>query len=361
MKVSIKIDYKARAIENLETSLQNHHVITIGTSAGGVRALKTLISQLPPDFTATIFIVLHLSGEVASNLPTVLAKVTRLPVAFAKDKAKIEPGRIYLAPPDFHLIVKPNRIRVIRGPRENRMRPAIDPLFRSAAVAYRSYATGVILTGMLDDGTAGLQAIKACGGMTIVQDPADAAYSSMPKSAIANVEVDRIVPLIDIAKILLERVRQIPAIVEEIPTDLLLEAPITQNAITEPKIMAKIGQPVAHSCPSCGGPLWQIGNNNHLRYRCHVGHAFTGRTLVEEQSEATEKALWIALRTLEERSRLLKNMSDRYAKNGAIALAKTHQERAQEAAEHAISIRNLIRQIRTIAEFSEEQPESQAS
>ena len=142
---------------------------------------------------------------------------------------------------------------------------------------------------------------------------------------------------------------------------MLLEVPITQNAITEPETMAKIGQPVAHSCPSCGGPLWQIGNKNSLRYRCHVGHAFSDRTLIEEQSEATEKALWIALRTLEERSRLLKNMSDRYAKNGATSLAKIHQERAQEAAEHAISIRNLIRQLRTIAEFTEEQPKSQAS
>ena len=345
----------------MKTPLHNHHIITIGTSAGGVRALKTLISQLPQDFTAAICIVQHLSGEAASNLPAVLAKVSELPIAFAKDHEKIELGRIYLAPPDFHLIVKPDRVRIIRGPRENRMRPAIDPLFRSAAVVYRSYATGVILTGMLDDGTAGLQAIKACGGMTIVQEPADAAYSSMPKSAIANTEVDRIVPLTDIAKILIERVRQTPAIVKEIPTDLQLEVPITQNAITEPKTMAKIGQPVAHSCPSCGGPLWQIGKRSSLRYRCHVGHAFTGRTLVEEQSEATEKALWVALRTLEERGRLLKSMSERYAKNGSDSLAEIHQERAQEAAEHAISIRNLIRQLRTIAEFPEEQAEPEAS
>ena len=345
--------------------MNNHHVITIGTSAGGVRALRGIIKQLPSDFIGSIHIVQHLSNEFSSNLTSVLAKVSKLPVAFAVDGERIEPGRIYLAPPDFHLLLKPDLIKVIRGPRENRMRPAIDPLFRTAAVAYRSYATGVVLTGMLDDGTAGLQAIKACGGMAIVQDPDEAEYNSMPKSAIANVEVDRVVPLQDIAGILLERVKQTPAIVKEIPEDLLLEAPITLKAITKPSTMKKIGEPVAHSCPSCGGPLWQLGNNNNneinkvgnnidslLRYRCHVGHAFTGRNLIEEQNEATEKALWIALRTLEERGRLLKNMSERYAQAGSQALAKSHQERAVEALESSTLIRDLIRNLRTISELS---------
>jgi len=150
--------------------LNNHHVIVIGTSAGGIQTLRTLIQQLPQNFPASIHIVQHLSGEAASNLALVLAKVSRLTITFAKDKETIVPGHIYLAPPDFHLMLEQGRMRVIRGPRENRMRPAIDPLFRSAAVAYRSYATGIILTGMLDDGTAGLQAVKACGGMAIVQD-----------------------------------------------------------------------------------------------------------------------------------------------------------------------------------------------
>ena len=346
--------------------MNNHHVITIGTSAGGVQALKTIIRELPPNFPASIHIVQHLSGEASSNLPVLLNKTSRLPVKFAQDEEVIKLGRIYLAPPDFHLMLEAGRMRVIRGPRENRMRPAIDPLFRTAAVTYRSYATGVILTGMLDDGTAGLQAIKACGGMAIVQDPNDADYSSMPQSAISNVEVDRIVPLSKIVGILKERVRQTPTIVSEIPADLRLEAPITFKAITDPPTMKQIGEPVAHSCPSCGGPLWQLGQNLQannvndkdkqllLRYRCHVGHAFTSRTLIEEQNEATEKALWIALRTLEERGRLLKNMSDRYAKAGSSALAQSHRERANEALEHSALIRDLIRNLRNISEFSPE-------
>lgn len=343
--------------------MNHHHIITIGTSAGGVSALKTLISQLPKDLKASIHIVQHLSGEAASHLPAVLNKVSHLSVAFARDRETIEVGRIYVAPPDFHLMLEYGRVRVVRGPRENRVRPAIDPLFRSAAVVYRSYATGIILTGMLDDGTAGLQAIKACGGMTIVQDPEDAVYSSMPKSAIANVEVDHILTLQNIPDVILERVEQTPSLITEVPADLLLEVPISENAITPPQTMAKIGQPVAHSCPSCGGPLWQIGNPKTLRYRCHVGHAFTGLTLVEEQNEATEKALWIALRTLEERGRLLKSMSERYAEKGASSLAQTHQERANEATENAILIRNLIRNLRTITEFSQEKqkPEQEAS
>lgn len=334
--------------------MKNHHVITIGTSAGGVRALKTLLQQLPKKFPASVHIVQHLSNEFPSNLVSILETSSQLPIAFAKNEEAIEPGRIYLAPPDFHLLLESDRILVVRGPRENRVRPAIDPLFRSAAVAHRSYATGVILTGMLDDGTAGLQAIKACGGMAIVQDPDDAAYDGMPTSAISSVDVDRVVPLKEMGDLLVERVRQTPLIVKEVPSDLLLEAPITRNAITEPKTMARIGKPVAHSCPSCGGPLWQIGkngrNNPLLRYRCHIGHAFTGRTLIEEQNEATEKALWIALRTLEERGRLLNTMSERYDKSGATALAKTHRERAQEAFDHSLLLRNLIRDLRTISQ-----------
>ena len=345
--------------------MNNHHVITIGTSAGGIQALKTIVQELPSDFPASIHIVQHLSSEAPSNLTAVLAKASRLPIAFAKNGESIKSGCIYLAPPDVHLLLELGRIKVIRGPRENRMRPAIDPLFRTAAVAYRSYATGIILTGMLDDGTAGLQAIKACGGMAIVQDPEDAEYRSMPCSAIANVKVDRVVRLKDIPRILLERVKETPPIVKDIPLDLQLEAPIAQKAITEPITMQQIGEPVAHSCPSCGGPLWQLGNNNGsnispkerdslLRYRCHIGHAFTSRTLIEEQNEATEKALWIALRTLEERGRLLKNMSDRYAKAGSSSLAKTHKERSIEALEHSALIRDLIRNLRTISEFSPE-------
>ena len=346
--------------------MENHHVIAVGTSAGGIKALKTIVKLLPKNFPASVLIVQHISSEVSSNLARVLDNVGQLNVKFAEDKESIEPGQIYIAPPDLHLLLEYDRLRVIRGPRENRMRPAIDPLFRSAAVTYKSYATGVILTGMLDDGTAGLKAIKACGGMAIVQNPDDAAYSSMPQSAIANVAVDRIAPLEEIPNILRERVRQTPKPIIKIPADLQLEAPIAHDAITSPETMAKIGTPVAHSCPSCGGPLWQIGENNKkdslLRYRCHIGHAFTINTLVEEQSEAIEKALWIALRTLEERSRLLKNMGDRYSEKGATSLAKTHQERSQEAVDHSMQIRNLIRNLKIIGgDFTPEKPDLDAS
>ena len=325
----------------------NHHVITIGTSAGGVKALKTILQSLPEDFPASIHIVQHISGETSSKLPLVLNKVSKLKAAFAQDGELILPHRVYIAPPDYHLLLQGNRHRVVRGPRENRMRPAVDPLFRSAAVTYRSYATGIILTGMLDDGTAGLGAIKACGGMAIVQDPKEAIYPSMPESAIANVAVDRIVTLKEIPAILCQRIREKPVVVTEIPEDLLLEVAIPQDAITAPETMAKIGTPVTHSCPSCGGPLWQIGDRQNLRYRCHVGHAYTVRTLVEKQSEATEEALWVALRTLEERSRMLKNMSDRYAENGSSVLAESHLERSQEAFEYSILIRDLIRNLKS--------------
>ncbi|MHB8597769.1 MAG: chemotaxis protein CheB [Ktedonobacteraceae bacterium] len=182
--------------------MPEHDIIVIGASAGGVEALITLTATLPPNLQAAVFIVLHIPAQSPSMLPDILNRAGSLKVVSATDNAKIEYGHIYVAPPDFHLLVESEHIRVVSGPRENRHRPAIDPLFRSAASAYGSRVMGVILTGSLDDGTAGLQAIKRCGGLAIVQDPQDALFPSMPLSALANVQVDYTLPLAQIGPLL---------------------------------------------------------------------------------------------------------------------------------------------------------------
>lgn len=327
-----------------------HHVFVIGGSAGSIEFLRKLLPQLPPDLQAAIFIVVHLRRSRPSNLATVLNKSSRLPVCSATDQSPIEIGRVYVAPADFHLYLKSDKMRLIRGPLENHTRPAIDVLFRSAAVAYREYVTGVILSGMLDDGTVGLQAIKRCGGMAIVQSPEDASFTSMPKQAIAHNDVDYVVPVSKMGQILYERTQHQPLNTTTVPKELLLESQMVERKTGGANKMAEIGEMVPQSCPSCGGPLWEISHSQTLRYRCHIGHAFTAQALAETQDTAIEEALWIALRTLEERERLLKRISEDNSQTGLFIMAEKYRQRALEAAHHAESVRQLI--------YSLEQPDT---
>jgi two-component system chemotaxis response regulator CheB len=322
--------------------LETQHVFVIGGSAGSIESLKKLLAQLPPDLKAAIFIVVHLKRDRSSHLATVLNKSSRLSVCSATDQSPIENGRVYVAPADFHLYLKSDKMRLIRGPLENHTRPAIDVLFRSAAVAYREYVTGVILSGMLDDGTVGLQAIKRCGGMAIVQSPEDASFTSMPEQAIANNDVDYVVPVSKMGQLLHERTQHQPLNTTTVPKELLLESQMVERRTGGADKMAQIGEMVPQSCPSCGGPLWEISDSQKLRYRCHIGHAFTVQALAETQDTAVEEALWIALRTLEERERLLKRISEDHSQKGLSTMAEQYRQRAIEAAQHAENIRQLI-------------------
>jgi len=297
--------------------MHGHNIIVIGTSAGGVEALLQLVKALPGDLAASIFIVLHVGAHAPSVLPKLLSRHGTLPAIHPVDGQQIEMGHIYVAPPDQHLILRPGTIRIVRGPKENGHRPAVDPLFRSAAATYGGRVIGVILTGTLDDGTAGLVAVKQRGGMAVVQDPDDAFYAGMPRSAVENVAVDYVVPLSEIAALLC-RLVNVPAPAANESDDSLIE---TETDIVEldPHMFHgddRPGTPSSFGCPDCGGVLWELSDSELIRFRCRTGHAFSVDSLLARQSDALEEALWSAVRALEERASLSRRMAERMRLRG---------------------------------------------
>lgn len=322
--------------------MRNHNIIVVGASAGGVTALQELFSQFPPDIQASFFVVLHISPESPSILAGLIDKASQLKAQSAEDNEPIRAGHIYVAPPNFHLLVKSGCIRLHRGPKENRHRPAIDPLFRSAAIAYRAQTVGIILTGYLDDGTSGLLAIKRCGGIAVVQDPQDAAYPDMPKNAIKEVEVDYQLPVQKMGKIVQQIVEQPAALVNEVPKDIVMEAKIAEQTMSDISKENKLGHLVPMSCPECNGPLWQIDSDQMNRYRCHVGHGFTAKALMASQDTMLEQALWAAMRTMEERARTALVMAQTEKGQGRNLSAQVFEERSHTSKSHAQVIRKLL-------------------
>ncbi len=335
--------------------MPGHDIIVIGTSAGGVEALRELVSSLPSDLPATIFIVIHLSPHSASFLPEILSNKMQkqdrggsLRAVHPQNGEVIQPGRIYIAPPDYHMLIKPGHIRLMQGAHENGTRPAVDPLFRTAAKAYGRRVVGVVLTGMLDDGTAGLIDVKRFGGVAVVQDPNDARFDGMPSSAIEHVDADYILPLSSIAPILVSLAHE-PAIEEG-------EKPMTDDRDREIDIepdiveldgaaLRKQGSPGTSTnltCPDCGGVLSQLHERNLLQFRCHVGHAWSVSSLQAEHSKHVEKALWEAIRTLEERAKLMRQMAKNADSKNRSFSAKRYQELAQEAEQRSDMLRQTL-------------------
>lgn len=283
-------------------------IIVIGTSAGGVSALRTLVRQLPPDLPATIFIVQHISSGHSGRLPTLLERAGTLKVSYAKDRERFINGHVYVAPPDHHLIIEDGYMRLSQGPKENRTRPAIDPLFRSAALIYRSRVVGVVLTGELDDGTAGMWSVKYRGGTTVVQDPQDAEHPGMPRSAADNVKIDYCLPLSEIGPLLVRLANDAadeesaaPSEKLEIENRIALDDP---RALTQ---LERLGELTSLTCPDCHGSLWQLREEEFVRFRCRTGHAYTVEALLAEQDEAMENILRDALRSAVEKSTLARN------------------------------------------------------
>lgn len=321
-----------------------HDIIVLGASTGGVEALSRLVAELPKDLPAAVFVVLHIPRHGKSHLPEILSRVGRLPAVHPRDGAAIAHGRIYIAPPDFHLLVMPGRVRVVRGPTENRHRPAVDTLFRSAARAYGARVTGVVLTGALDDGTAGLRAIKRHGGMAIVQDPADAMIPSMPESALEFVSVDYCLPLTGIAPRLIqlahEEARQQGG--TQMPTPDESEVEISELRAVPSEKMGELGKPSIYTCPECNGPLWEIQDGDLVRYRCRVGHAFTSESLLAGQSEEVEAALWEALNTLEASETMARQMARQARARNHAHVTERFETRAREAVRRAETIRQVL-------------------
>lgn len=334
-------------------------IVTIGASAGGIEALTTLVCNLPPDVPAAFFVVVHIPAEAPSALPEILSRAGPLPASSARDGAPIEHGHIYVAPPDRHLLLTPAGMRVVSGPRENRHRPAIDPLFRSAALHFGRRVVGVVLSGALDDGTAGLLAIKRAGGIALVQDPATAAFSSMPESALAYVAVDWCLPVPKLAKkivalasgTMVEEVERKGAVQvvdetdemdEEQRTELQVE---TEIAGLNPASIGRVppnGQLSAFSCPACHGPLWEIQDGSLLRFRCRVGHAFTAESVVEGLDDNVEEALWMAVNTLDESEQLHLRLAEQARERKHTRMAEIFTRKARTMSERATVLRRLL-------------------
>lgn len=315
-------------------------LIVVGASAGGMDALKKLVAQLSEDFPAPVFIVNHMSADTTGDaLVRVLNASSSLSCAHAKDDQIFKSGHIYLAPSDHHMLIVKDRILVTKGARENRSRPAIDPLFRSAAVAYGNRVIGIILTGYLDDGTNGMMAIKRCGGVCVAQDPEDASYPDMPTSVIANVGADHCLPVSQMGALLTELVsRELPEN-KPVPEDLMIEARIAQRVLSDLPAVEALGEQVPYNCPDCGGVLWQIAEGGLLRYRCHTGHAFTASVLLAQQTAKIEETLWVALRMFEERQNLLVTMSENQDKKASSSISR----RARDSQVHIERIRAMLK------------------
>jgi len=327
-----------------EGRAQQRDLVVIGASAGGVDALQELVADLPPEFPAAILVVLHVASTGTSVLPQILARKGALPAAFARSGDELQRGQLLVAPADHHMLVHDGRILLTQGPRENGHRPAIDPLFRSAARDRDGRCIGVILSGLLDDGASGLRLIKATGGAAVVQDPNDAMFPSMPRAAMAMTEVDRIAGAGEMAAALC-------ALIEEPVEHRLAHAGAATPAdrarggedrveIEDPSATAELleGPPSSLTCPECGGALWQQEDGRELRFACHVGHAYSVGSLMEEQGRSLETTLWSSVRALEERA----DMHRRLARRTSTSRRLQYVERADEAEQHARALREML-------------------
>ncbi|HEX6750471.1 MAG TPA: chemotaxis protein CheB [Longimicrobium sp.] len=326
--------------------MENRDIVVIGASAGGVEALKHIASVLPADFPASVFAVVHFPSYVTSSLPEILARAGKLEAKHPGEDEEIRRGTIYLAPPDRHLLIdRDGTIRLSRGPRENGHRPAADPLFRSAARAFGRRVIGVVLTGNLDDGTAGLAAVRRRGGCTVVQDPADAAHPGMPSSALANVRIDFSVPLAEIPALLQRLVSEpLPPPEEEGREDELdFEADVAEMEPYALHADRRPGRPSPFSCPECHGVLWEIHDGELVRFRCRVGHAFGPETLLAEQSSEVETALWTAFQALKEKAAFARKMARKMEVRGNMYSRGRFMEQAAEADQRAAVIREVLR------------------
>jgi two-component system, chemotaxis family, protein-glutamate methylesterase/glutaminase len=305
-------------------------LVVIGSSAGGVDTLKRVVAGLPKDLEASVCIVLHIAPASPSALARILARSGPLACRQAADGDPLEPGQILVAPPDRHLVIEDNYVRLTVGPRENGHRPSVDALFRSAAMAAGGRVVGVVLSGNQDDGTAGLAAIKARGGATIVQDPEEALYPGMPASAVANVAVDAVVPSEGIAAAIAAMVKT---------HDPPFEAEPNQPAVPEDRLTSV--------CPDCGGVLTEEREAGIVVWRCRVGHRYSPEHLVQAQASNIESALWAATRALDDRSALLERISRQTQAHGNALSARSFLAKARAASGQAELIRNVLAQAST--------------
>jgi two-component system, chemotaxis family, protein-glutamate methylesterase/glutaminase len=317
-------------------------LIVVGASAGGIIAVTELFSQLKEEMNAAVLVVLHI--QTISNETILMERFesqSKFKCKLAEDNESLKKGTIYIAAPEKHLLVKDGKIMLGYGAKENRWRPSIDVLFRSAAANYGSRVIGIILTGLMNDGTAGMSAIKKSGGTCIVQDPDETEYPDMALSVLQNIDVDYCVRLEEMGLILQEKTRN--GYVEmPIPEDIKTEARIAERMAMGIEVVASLGEHSNYICPDCGGGLWQVINEHMVRFRCHTGHAFTADELLIRQSEGLENTLFTAIRMMEERKNLLEKMANEESKKGWKKTAESKIERVNELDQHINRLKKII-------------------
>jgi two-component system, chemotaxis family, protein-glutamate methylesterase/glutaminase len=323
--------------------MPSRDVVVVGASAGGVEALRALVGGLPPDLPAAVLVVLHMPRFSPSALPLILHRAGPLPAAAAVDGQPLARGRVYVSAVDHHLLILDGRVRLSTGPLENGHRPAIDPLFRSAARAYGSRVVGVVLSGARDDGAAGLAAIVGAGGVAVVQDPADALHASMPRVALEHTTVDHVVPAGKMGPLIAELVQAAADIDRDDPDDSELLTAEVAMANHAPLSTDELNVPAAgYGCPNCGGALFEIHSRPVPRFRCRVGHAWSPDSLLEEQAIALEGALWMALRTLEEKKALSQRMASTGFERRLPGTTRRYRMLADDAQRAVDLIRDVI-------------------
>lgn len=316
-------------------------LFVVGGSAGGLAALLELVRGLPATLDAALCVAIHSSPSSPGLLPRIVQRSSLLPCAFARDGDAVEAGRVYCAPIDRHLLVDGDRLRLSRGPTENGFRPAIDPLFRTAAHSYGVRAAGIILSGSLGDGSHGLMLIKQAGGKAIVQDPAEAPAPSMPLTALRSVEIDHVAAAAQLAPLVVqmagETMKEFPSAAKQPPPG---DDPANQFVDLTTDLPP--GALTALTCPACGGTLWENDEHGQLRFRCHVGHAYSAESLVQNHSQVVESAMWTALRVLNEHAELQERMKLRAEAQGLGAMADHFRSRAEESKQQVELLRKAL-------------------
>ena len=327
-----------------------HDIVVIGASAGGVEALMQVLAGLSPNTPAAVLVVVHMPPYATSDLPAVLSRAGPLPAAHAQDGGPLQGGRIYVAPPNHHLLLEEGLVRLSLGVRVNRTRPAIDPLFLSAAQVYGPRVVGVVLSGLLDDGTVGLMDIKRHGGLAVVQDPTEALFPSMPQSALAQVAVDHVLPASQIGEALRglvqKNIHKQPQEKEErLPMidDMPPAAAVVERDILAQERGDRDGMLTVFTCPECGGSLWQADAGSLVRFRCHTGHTLSGESLFVEQAENIEKSLWYAARSLRDKARLARQLAQNWRARGSEATAARFDTKAETDDAHAETLLGMIK------------------
>lgn len=320
------------------------HVVVVGASAGGVEALRKMVAGFPADLDAAVVVVLHIPRSSPGALPSILGRAGPLPAQAARHHAPLRRGVVHVAPPDHHVLIEDGRLLLSTGPTENGHRPAIDPLFRSAAVSHGPRAIGVVLSGTRDDGAAGLAVLAEQGGIAIVQDLDDALYAAMPANALQLVPDALVRTAEELGAAVAELVRRPvgprpPSHASVTPLRAEVSVAVTDRPSTE-DISGAVPSP--YSCPHCHGVLFEVPGPPRPRFRCRVGHAWSPGSLEADQATGVENALWIALRALEEKASLVRRLADEAHANGHRRTAEQYRAGARHAEEQAEQVRALL-------------------